>query len=521
MATIVSNRRTWTWQGVGSWIALGLALGLGLAFLAATAAHDQLFHRRMLGAPLVEAKPEAQAPSSSAAAPAAQATSVSLPEGKLKTANIQTEPATLSELPTEVSEPGLIEANLERRIDIRPRSAGVVREVYVSLGQQVKKGDLVALLDSHEVGMARIELRDRQRALGVVRNAANWKSQVAANVAELIVELRKGTEAVRIEREYAQRPLGSFRATLLQAYAEFDIAHHEEEKISGLHHEKIVGEHPFFVAKHTRESVQAKFESVLEQVRFDAGQEEKIALNQLRQAEGAVKDAAEHLRLLGIDVNIAALLDPAAQVPINTPDEDITRYPITAPFDGTIIDRKAVPSQKVELSDMLVTLADLSTVWVRANIEESKFAALPSLQGGTVRFSATAYPDRIFQAKLLSIGSVVDPMSRTVPLRAAAENPEGLLKLGMFVRIVLDSSTRERRLTVPASAVIEIEGKSAVFVPSKQDARTFTFHPVQVGREVGNRQVVLAGLAPGDPVVSSGAFTLKSELILQNEPEEE
>ena len=62
-----------------------------------------------------------------------------------------------------------------------------------------------------------------------------------------------------------------------------------------------------------------------------------------------------------------------------------------------------------------------------------------------------------------------------------------------------------------------------VFVPAGKNAppRTFTLRPVEVGRQVGDRMVIKAGLSPGDPVVSSGAFFLKSELILQNEPDEE
>ncbi len=116
---------------------------------------------------------------------------------------------------------------------------------------------------------------------------------------------------------------------------------------------------------------------------------------------------------------------------------------------------------------------------------------------------------------------MVDPTTRTVPILAETPNPDGLLKLGMFVRIVLDSSRTKPELTVPAAAVVEIEGQKAVFVPSGKDGRTFAFRPVKLGREAGDRQVVASGLEPGEPVVSAGAFFLKSELILQNETEED
>ena len=103
---------------------------------------------------------------------------------------------------------------------------------------------------------------------------------------------------------------------------------------------------------------------------------------------------------------------------------------------------------------------------------------------------------------------------------AETPNPDGMLKLGMFVRIVLDTAVESKVLTVPHAAVVEIEGQTGVFVPAGKDGRTFTFRPVKLGREAGDRQVICSGLTIGDPVVSVGAFLLKSELILQNQEED-
>ena len=105
-------------------------------------------------------------------------------------------------------------------------------------------------------------------------------------------------------------------------------------------------------------------------------------------------------------------------------------------------------------------------------------------------------------------------------------NADGLLKLGMFVRIILDTANEARGLTVPKAAVVEIEGKPGVFVPEtnapKPDGgQTFAFRAVKLGRESGNRQEIASGLAEGETVVSRNAFILKCELILQNETEEE
>jgi multidrug efflux pump subunit AcrA (membrane-fusion protein) len=507
-------------RGALPWVVLGLGVALVVANFTL---HDALFHHKTLNAS--EAGSELAPPAvGGEPAPAKLPTTVTLAEGKFKAAAVATEPARLTELPAELGVPGRIEANLDRQVPIRPRAAGVIREVHVVLGQKVKKGDLLAVLDSPDIATARLELRNRQRALATARLEAAWKKQVADNVESLLPELQKRVDSRAIQKAFADRPLGTFRATLLQAYAEYDIAAHEAEKTAGLFQKQIVGEHPMYLTQHTFEGAQAKFEGVLEQAKFDAHIQDVIAEQNARRAEADVIDAAERLRILGVPEDIGALLAHAADVAASSAQEvgkDVTAYPIVAPFDGTLVTKNAVMSQKADVNDVLFTLADLSTVWVMANIPESDFGLLPALNQGQIRLGATAYPGRSFLAKVLAIDPAVDPTTRTVPMRAETANPDGLLKVGMFVRIALDTSVAGKSLTVPAAAVVEIEGRSGVFTPDPKEPRTFHFRPVKIGREAGDRRVVASGLSEGDAVVSKGAFDLKSELILQNEEDEE
>src|SRR5581483_6517614 len=194
---------------------------------------------------------------------------------------------------------------------------------------------------------------------------------------------------------------------------------------------------------------------------YDAAQEQRVAAQKVQLAEAAVIDAAQRLRILGVSEDIDDLLAHAGRA-TDPAHEDVVAYKITAPFDGTIITKAAVPSQKAEMNDVLFTLADLSNVWVMANVGESEFSLLPQLKEGQIRLTAAAYPGKTFEARLLSVGAVVDPTTRTVPLLAETPNPDGILKLGMFVRIVLDSAATEDALTVPTAAVVEIEGKKGV-----------------------------------------------------------
>jgi RND family efflux transporter MFP subunit len=475
---------------------------------------------------------------------------------KLKEARITTEPARIDRLATGVPVFGVIRANSDRQLEVRPRASGVVREVTARLGQTLKRGDSLVTLDSPDIGTARLNLRAKQRELSTARFEAKWKSEIAANVAKLIPELQKGisqrrraladdeehtegssrqprdrietlpvttTDARLIEKQFANRQLGAYRGTLLQAYAEFDIASHEEQKQAHLRSQNIVGEHPALVARHTREGIQAKLEAAIQQIDFDAAQEKRLADQQVSRAEAAVVDAAQRLRILGVSENIQYLLDHADQASSIARDEDVTFYRIVAPFDGTIIKRDAVFSQRADLNDVLFVLADLRSVWVTANVSESDIAKVPKIKNATFRMTATAYPDRQLTAHLLSVGALVDPQTRTVPLLAQTDNPDNLLKLGMFVRIILDSSTTQDVLTVPSGAVVEIETEKYVFIPSGQtsDHQSFTLKPVEVGPSSGDRIEIKSGLSPGEKVVSSGAFVLKGELILHNQADEE
>jgi RND family efflux transporter MFP subunit len=526
------------------------AMGVCLALLAGYVAYD-LFGRTHVRAADSEAQASAEnaGPHAKPAGPAT-VTTVTLTEDKFSAAGITTEAARADQIATDVGVVGVIQVNLDQQVVVRPRASGIVRQVHVALGQSVKRGDLLVTLDSADVGTARLNLRARQRELATARYEADWKSQIAANVAVLIPELRSAlalrrasvpdddehaetlspeisakTDTRTIERQFADKQLGEYRGTLLQAYAEFDIASHEEQKTRNLKLERIMGEHPAVVARHTREGIQAKLEAAIEKARFDAAQEKRLADQQVRLAESAVIDAAQRLRILGVPEDIRSLLAHADEAYKIAIDEDVTAYEIAAPIDGTIIKRTdlAVPSQKADVNDVLFNLADLGSVWVTANVSESDVAKLPKIKDGLFRLTATAYPNREFSARLLSVGAMVDPQTRTVPLLAQTDNPDGLFKLGMFVRINLDSSATENALTVPASAIVEIENAKYVFVPVEKEPknRSFRLQAVECGRQAGDRVVIKAGLTKGDVIVSTGAFLLKSELILQNTPEEE
>ncbi|MDA1049379.1 MAG: efflux RND transporter periplasmic adaptor subunit [Planctomycetota bacterium] len=125
----------------------------------------------------------------------------------------------------------------------------------------------------------------------------------------------------------------------------------------------------------------------------------------------------------------------------------------------------------------------------------------------SIRFRVNAYPDRVFEGRVFSTGSVVDDKTRTLPMTAIAENPQRLLKPGMFVEVELRGEPLTDVLAVPVSAIQEHENKRFVFVHLEGDE--FVRRDVSTGRAGGDMVEVTAGLADDEAVVVEGRVLLE------------
>ena len=125
---------------------------------------------------------------------------------------------------------------------------------------------------------------------------------------------------------------------------------------AGLRTQEVIGEHPALVARHTREGLQAKLYAQIEQAKFDAAQEKRLADQRLRRAESDVIDAAQRLRILGVSENIRELLEHADKADQIAVDEDVTIYRINSPFDGTVKAVHASEGDQVAGGALLVDL---------------------------------------------------------------------------------------------------------------------------------------------------------------------
>jgi multidrug efflux pump subunit AcrA (membrane-fusion protein) len=456
---------------------------------------------------------------------------VTLTDEKRATAGIQVVEVAPSRVRSHMEVPGVVTLDPDRVVEVKPRVSGIVRQVDAHLGRKVKAGERLVLLESADVGSARLDVRMSRFATQVARGDVEWKEQLAENVAQLMVDLAKRPDEKDVEVKFANKPLGADRALLLSNYAKYEMAIHEEDKHQDLFAKQLIGEHLLRQARHDRESAQALFESAMEQTKFDVAHELRMAQEALQKAEVNLIDAVQRLRLLGVpDDDPSATLDLSSSTPI-TADwtksismEDVAAYPIQAPFDGTITHRSVVPSQRVENSAVLFTLADLDTVRIEAKIAEKDYASLGEIKSGdTVELVVPFAAVSSRTAKVIYVGTQVDVATRTVPVVAEAENADGRLRPGQFCRVRIDGAERDGVLALPASALAEIDGKSGVFL-AEADGKSYRFRTIAIERQPSTPDemvVVKEGIKQGDKVVSKGAFVLKSELILSSEPEEE
>jgi RND family efflux transporter MFP subunit len=188
----------------------------------------------------------------------------------------------------------------------------------------------------------------------------------------------------------------------------------------------------------------------------------------------------------------------------------ITELSINSPASGYIMERNVLPNTYVEPATKLYSLADLSQVWVDAQVFQNDVGRLK--RGDHSSITVDAYPKRTFQGRIEEILPQVDMTTRTVKVRVAVNNPGVTLKPGMFVNVDLKSALG-RQLVVPASAVFQTGIRQVVFI----DHGNGSIEPkdVSLGVRVGDDFVVLKGLAAYQQIVTSANFLLDSESQLQ------
>jgi len=227
---------------------------------------------------------------------------------------------------------------------------------------------------------------------------------------------------------------------------------------------------------------------VRSQTLYDKG---AIAQRDLEAAENAenkaktdLQTALQRLRILGADPN-----HPSPVIEMR------------APVSGTVVEQNVAGGGAVRSTDSspnLFTIADLSQVWVLCDVYENNLAQVQVGDFAEVRLNA--YPNRVFRARVINISRVLDPATHTAKVRLELDNPDGLMRAGMFVTATFRSQTERTVMAVPSTAVLRLHDRDWVF--RSEGGGKFRRTPIQAGPVApDNSQEVLSGLSPGTQVV--------------------
>jgi cobalt-zinc-cadmium efflux system membrane fusion protein len=289
-------------------------------------------------------------------------------------------------------------------------------------------------------------------------------SPVSGRVEEILVKpgdrVKKGQALVTIASPDIETALGDART----AAADLALAERALERSAGLYAERAIAK---------KELVQAESDVV--------------------KARSNLERTRARLDLLGMKL-----------------EDHTSRFTLRSPLPGVVVERTISPGAEVRSDGgtPLFTISDLGSLWAYADIYERDLASVHAGQQAEVR--VISYGARAFPAFVAHVGEAVDAQTRTVKVRLTVDNPGGELKPEMFARITLQVDSGPDVIVVPRNAVLS-DGEASVVIADLGGNR-FEKRKVEVGSEQDGLVRVMAGLIPGDHVVTDGALFVKAEL---------
>ncbi len=216
----------------------------------------------------------------------------------------------------------------------------------------------------------------------------------------------------------------------------------------------------------------------------------------LKSAQSTLDAARDKLRVLGRPAEEIARIEQTRRVN--------AVVPVVAPIAGTVTQRRVGPGQWLSTgsSDPVYTIADLSTMWLVAAVREVDAPAMRL--GQTVAVRVGALPDKVFDARITTVGTGLDATTRRLTVRAEVQDPGRLLKPEMFASFQIEVGEAARSVGLPLQAVIFRGSEASVWVAL--DEHTFELRRVTLGLRAGTTLQVLQGLGEGDRVVTGGSL---------------
>jgi len=412
-------------------------------------------------------------------------------------------------LTTMIELPGEVVWNAERLVHITPRVSGIVSSVEKTLGDRVEVGDQLCVLDSREMGDAKMEYLVDLSRFEVARADYARAQIVYENTKKLLIILDPEPAPQEVLAQAHDLPVGDNKNKLLTSYTRMKVNFRNFKRNEELLASKIASEAEFLEAQGEYEVSRADYLSTREEISFDlelrflrAEKDYKVAQTEMRNAEralhilGLTKGQTEEIAQHGDEV-----------------DADIARAALASPISGVIVDRHLTRGELVNTDTRLYTIADLSNVWVMGRAYEREIRFLKRGQKTTVRLDA--FPGTFFEGEVDYVASQLDTDTRTVEIRVVLPNPGNRIRAGMFATVVVhvgnqkDSAERMGML-VPTAALQRIKNGFVVFHATGPGE--YKLVAVQVLRKSRQFAEVTGAISVGDKVAVGDTFVLKSEV---------
>lgn len=395
-------------------------------------------------------------------------------------------PRTLS---TEIQLPGQIAVDQDLEAHLSPRVSGVVESVYKHLGDSVKKGELLARLNSRELGDLKENFQLQQVRYQQAAEYYRLEQGFQSNTQSLLKALRAGQPLEAIHQKILQSPIGNDRSRLVQAYTTLTLAQQTYQREKALSQARATTEVDLQQAHKQLLDSRAAYQGLIEEIdrqRSLLVLDKKSALGQLKPA---LEMAQNQLKVLGVSGG-----------------DSSTLYELRSPINGVLLSKHIAPGESVLAQSIAFSLADLSGVWAEMMIPESQ---IEQIRVGLAVEVESQTGKRQQSGKISHLGSVVDQDSRTAEAHAEIPNPDRFWRPGMFVTLKLQTNPRPVKMAVQQSALQYLNEEPFVFVRHGDQFQGF---PVETGLETSQWVEIKSGLKPGDRYVSKNAYALKAEL---------
>ena len=411
---------------------------------------------------------------------------------------VETVGETMSSEAASAAANGVVQANAYNETPVISLVGGVVRQISAQLGENVSRGQTIAVVSSDELAAAQSRFLALQTEVRTARQAA-----------ERAARLLKINPVSRAELDEAQANLKSREAALDEAQRRYNRTVKLVEIGASSREELEQDRTKLRTAEAELEQTRKQLTRSTELARINptGSSESEQAAVKLQAAETESASARQRLKVLGLsEQKINALRSPA---------QITSELALTAPISGTITSRAVNQGEIVEANKELARVTNLSNVWVIAQIYEKDLGRLRSGSGASV--TTDAYPGQVFRGQVTYIDPNINTETRTAQARVELENTAQMLKLGMYVNVSFGAlGTGEMTAPiVPSSAVQNLNSRQVVFAATEKP-NVFVMKPVRLGTENNGRRVVLEGLNVGDKIVTDGSFLLRAEMVKQN-----